>query len=75
MKKAEEDLGKVKLGATPQIVSSSSSIHPVQGEVGGVQEEQEVDMMAGIRSDFVRQTQQVTFLLLIVVTGNHQEHI
>lgn len=52
-KKAEADLGKQLIHAEHEGVSTDSSIHPVTGEVGLHQEEQEVDMMAGIRSDFV----------------------
>lgn len=51
--KAEADLGKQLISAGHEGVSTESSIHPVTGEVGLHQEEQEVDMMAGIRSDFV----------------------
>ena len=52
-KEAEEAYGKEKLAAVPEQVSSSSTVHPVTGEVGLDQAEQDVDMMAGIKNDFV----------------------
>lgn len=54
-KKAEETLGKQLIKAGHDSVSTDSSIHPITGEVGAAKEEEhDVDMMAGIRSDFVR---------------------
>ena len=53
-KDAEARLGKEKVAAHPDLVSADSSIHPVQGEIGLEEKENDVDMMAGIRSDFVR---------------------
>lgn len=54
-KKAEETLGKQIIKPVHgEGVSTESSIHPVTGEVGLKEEEHDVDMMAGIRSDFVR---------------------
>jgi hypothetical protein len=52
--KGEEATGKEMVVALPGLVSTESSIHPIQGEVGGVKEEDDVDMTASIRSDFVR---------------------
>lgn len=49
----EEAYAKEKLPETPQIVSPSSSVHGVQSEVGVGDNEHDVDMMAGIKSDFV----------------------
>jgi hypothetical protein len=51
--KGEEAFGKTTLQPVPSIVSTDSSIHPVTGEVGGVGPEEDVDMTASIRSDFV----------------------
>ena len=56
IKKAEETLGKDTLKAVPDLVSSESSTRHITGEVGAEDPEQDVDMMATIRSDFVRQT-------------------
>ena len=51
--KAEEEYQKLKLEPTPEIVSTSSSIHPVTGEVATEDPHADIDMMAGIRGDFV----------------------
>ena len=51
----EKAIQTQKVIGHPEFVSASSSVHPVTGEVGMTEEaEKEVDMMAGIRSDFVR---------------------
>jgi hypothetical protein len=50
----EAVLGKERLPAYPALVSTESSIHQVSSEVGVPETEKDVDMMAGIRSDFVR---------------------
>lgn len=42
-----------KLTAQPETVSASSSSHPINSELGQQQEEEDVDMMAGIRHDLV----------------------
>ena len=52
-KSFEEAYSKEKLPVTPEIVSTQSSVKPVKSEVGVANEDQDVDMMAGIRSDFV----------------------
>lgn len=49
----EEAYSKEKLPETPQIVSADSSVHGVRTEVGVGNDEHDVDMMAGIKSDFV----------------------
>lgn len=51
----EKSLQNEKVFAMPELVTSSSSSHPViSGEVGGQPEQdQDVDMMAGVKSDFV----------------------
>lgn len=53
-KEHEAVLGKERIAVHPELVSADSSIHPVQGEVGYQEPEKDVDMMAGIRGDFVR---------------------
>ena len=56
-KEAEAGYGQEKLAAPPQEqVTVDSSVHPVTGEVGQDAAEQDVDMGAGIRNDFVRCT-------------------
>lgn len=51
---AEASYGAQKIGAHPEMVSASSSMHPViKGEIGVEEGEKEVDMTAGIKSDFV----------------------
>ena len=52
-RKFEEQHEHEKLEADPEIVSSTSSIHPVFGEVGEPKEEKEEDMMGEIKSDLV----------------------
>jgi hypothetical protein len=49
----EAVLGKQKIPAYPELVDSQSSMHPLNSELGTGEPEPEVDMMAGIRSDFV----------------------
>jgi len=54
-----QDIGKEKklaeepLASSPQFVSSDSSTHPVFSEHGTKQQEDDVDMMAGIKHDLV----------------------
>lgn len=52
-KQAEAKYAKEEIKPTPELVSSTSSIHPFVGEVGGEPRHQEVDMSAGIKSDLV----------------------
>lgn len=49
----EEAYAKEKLPETPQLVSPSSSVPGARSEVGVNNEDHDVDMMAGIKSDFV----------------------
>jgi len=51
---AEKSLQTQKIVAVPEEVSSTSSVHKAFQEKGVEEQEQDVDMMAGIRSDFVR---------------------
>lgn len=57
----EAVLAKEKLPAYPELVSTESSIHNVNSEIGTPEPERDVDMMAGIRSDF--ETIKETFTL------------
>jgi len=52
--KHEAQKAKEKLAASPEAVSTTSSTHPIMGEVGTKDEEDHTDMMAGIRGDMVR---------------------
>ena len=52
--KHEKELRGKKLKPHPERVSETSTVHPVFSEVGVPEEEQDVDMMAGLRSDLVR---------------------
>ncbi|WPH02226.1 Hypothetical protein R9X50_00508200 [Acrodontium crateriforme] len=59
--KTEADLAKEKLEATPDLVSTTSSTHPIRSEIGQNAQEHDTDMMAGVRSDM--QTIRDTFSL------------
>ena len=74
-KKAEEELGKTLLQPVPSAVTTASSVRPVKGEVGAHEEEDEVDMMATIRSDFVCRTSLNSFPVTDVGTEHNQGHI
>ena len=50
----EDAFAAEKLEANPGLVSTGSSVHPVFSEVGKEEEKDDVDMMAGIRHDLVR---------------------
>lgn len=50
--KAEKDLGQMLLKPVPEVVSTESTTRAIAGEVSKEQED-DVDMMGGIRSDFV----------------------
>lgn len=51
--KHEQQLAKEKLEADPNTVSTTSSTHPLFGEVGTEEQEKDADMMAGVRQDLV----------------------
>lgn len=53
--KHEQDIRGKTITPHPELVSSSSSVHPVNSEIG-VEEsgERETDMMAGVKADMVR---------------------
>ena len=50
-------MAKQKIPAYPELVDSQSSTHHLNSELGIEEPEPEVDMMAGIRSDFVCTTE------------------
>ena len=52
-KAAEAEYRKAKLQAQPDTVSAGSSVRHVVSEISPEDPEPDVDMMAGIRSDFV----------------------
>ena len=52
----EAQFAAQQLPADPEVVSTSSSTHPILGEVGAEEKEEDVDMMAGLRHDLVRLT-------------------
>lgn len=49
----EKSLQSQKVIAIPELVSTTSSVHNVTSEKGVEEGERDVDMMAGIKSDFV----------------------
>jgi hypothetical protein len=55
-KEREIALQKELIPAYPELVSTESSIHHVNSEIDTPEHEKDVDMMAGIRSDFVCNT-------------------
>jgi hypothetical protein len=58
--KGEEAFAQTKLVPLEPEVTEDSTIHPVTGEVGGVPEtEPDVEMMAGVKSDFVGSIQEI----------------
>jgi len=52
-KEVEDAYAKEKVPSAVDIVSTESSIHPVTSEIGRDNDEHDVDMMAGIKSDFL----------------------
>lgn len=52
-KEFEDAYAKEKVPSAVDLVSTESSIHPVTSEIGTENDEHDVDMMAGIKSDFV----------------------
>lgn len=53
IKAAELELQNQKLEPIPEVVSTESSIHNVSSETATPAQQEDVDMMGGIRSDFV----------------------
>ena len=52
-KNLEAKIGKKKLEAHPELVSTTSSTHPLFGEIGTKEPEKDADMSAGIVADLV----------------------
>lgn len=52
-KKAEDRYAHEKIVPTPETVSTTSSIHPFLSEQGVENPQNDVDMMAGVKSDIV----------------------
>jgi len=50
-KQAEDKYAHEKLKATPETVSTTSTIHPIFEEQGVKTPEKDIDMMAGVKSD------------------------
>jgi hypothetical protein len=77
-KEVEAKLGNEKLKADPENVSSSSSTHPVFGEVGMTEDpHKDADMMAGVKNDMVSsesQHRQVSSTLM-PTSENHQGYL
>lgn len=53
----EAEYAKRTLPAEPDVVSTTSSTHPVFGEVATPEEEKDTEMLAGVKSDLVRSPQ------------------
>lgn len=51
--KMEKEIAEKKLKPEPELVSSTSSIHPMFSEIGTPEPEKETDMMKGIKQDMV----------------------
>ena len=52
--KREERIGEKVMRAHPERVSAESTTHPVTHEIVEEGEEEDIDMMAGVKSDLVR---------------------
>lgn len=77
-KEVEARLGDEKLKADPENVSSSSSTHPVFGEVGMAEDpHKDADMMAGVKNDMVSREPQHRQIssTLTPVPENHQGYL
>ena len=53
-KKHEEEVENERLEPHPEEISATSSVHQVFHEKGVEEPEKDVDMLAGVKSDFVR---------------------
>jgi len=72
----ETAVAKEKLEAHPESVSSTSSMHPLNSELGGIErtgkkeEDEDTDMFAGVRGDLVRcASRSVLYKLRPIVTA------
>lgn len=77
-KEVEARLGDEKLKADPEHVSSSSSTHPVFGEVGMTEDpHKDADMMAGVKNDMVSDDSQCPRIssTLTPIPENHQGYL
>ncbi len=76
---AEAEYSKRKLEADPDTVSSGSSVRHVTYEVGAEDSEADVDMMAGIKADFVSSYHSLRLLRshadVFCLLENHYRHI
>lgn len=71
-KEAEKAYSEEKLAPVPGEVSETSSIHPaVSGEVKSDEGERDVEMMGGIKSDFVRKPGPATETTANKIAGYH----
>ena len=59
---AEAEYSKKTLQAVPESVSTDSSVRHVTDEVGVDNPEPDVDMMAGIKSDFVSNSRRLQLI-------------
>lgn len=73
-KEVETRLGSEKLKADPDTVSSTSSTHPVFGEVGMSEDQhKDADMMAGVKSDMVSGNSSLNNIFILTsISENHQ---
>jgi hypothetical protein len=55
-KEAEKKYAQEKIKPTPELVSTTSSVHSMFTEVGTPEPERDIDMMAGIKHDVVGAT-------------------
>jgi hypothetical protein len=69
-KKEVLNRAKQEIPADPAAVSTQSTIRPVLHEQGIPEEEPDVDMMAGVRSDFVLSTLYFDFTPLVVTDAS-----
>lgn len=78
-KAAEEEYSKAKLEADPNTVSAGSSVRHVTYEVGAEDSEADVDMMAGIKADFVSSQRSLQLVRhhfdISCLSENHYRHI
>ena len=72
-KKHEEEVEREKLEVHPDEVSATSSVHEVFHEKGVPDEEKDIDMLAGIKSDLVRTFSSPT-LPHALITGTTENH-
>ena len=76
-KKHEEEVEREKLEVHPDEVSATSSVHEVFHEKGVPDEEKDIDMLAGIKSDLVRafSSPNLPHALITGATENHKGNL